>query len=105
MVIGTAIVYRGAVATELGRLAALLGRPDEAERHFETALLRERRMGARPFEAAAQLAWARMLVERGEPCRSEEAARRLQEASSLASELGAHRIQREVLQLDDRRGP
>ncbi len=105
VVIGTAIVYRGAVATELGRLAALLGRPDEAERHFETALLRERRMGARPFEAAAQLAWARMLVERGEPCRSEEAARRLQEASSLASELGAHRIQREVLQLDDRRGP
>ena len=101
VVVGTAIAYRGAVATELGRLAALLGRTEEAEQHFETALLRERRMGARPFEAAVQLAWARMLVERCDPGRSEEVARRIDAASSLASEVGAHRIQREVHRLRD----
>ena len=55
IVIGTAIAYRGSVATPLGRLATLLERWQEAEHCFETALLRERRMGARPFEAGVFL--------------------------------------------------
>lgn len=93
---GTAIVYRGSVAHDLGRLAAVLGRWDEADHHFETALARERRMAARPFEAAVLCSWARMLLARGAGADRDEAQRRLTEARCLARELGAQRVEREA---------
>jgi DNA-binding winged helix-turn-helix (wHTH) protein/tetratricopeptide (TPR) repeat protein len=99
VVIGTAIVYRGAVATGLGRLATLLGRWKEAEHFFESALLRERRMGARPFEAGVQVAWARMLLERGDAAGRSQARRRLEAAAEVAAEVGAHHHYRAAEQL------
>jgi DNA-binding winged helix-turn-helix (wHTH) protein/tetratricopeptide (TPR) repeat protein len=99
IVVGTAIVYRGAVATELGRLAALLGRWEEAEHHFATGLARERRMGARPFEAAVQLGWARMLMSRGDEGDREQARRRLGAVLDVASEVGAHQYHRAAREL------
>jgi eukaryotic-like serine/threonine-protein kinase len=48
----------------LGILASLLGRFEDAERHFEDALRMNERMGARPFAAHTQLEHARMLLRR-----------------------------------------
>ena len=62
-------------------------------------MLRERRMGARPFEAGVQLAWARMLLARGDSEGRVEALRRLEAASSLAAEVGAHHYHRAAREL------
>jgi tetratricopeptide (TPR) repeat protein len=51
----------------LGLLAALLGRYEDAERHFEEALRMNARMGARPWVAQTEHDYARMLAARGEP--------------------------------------
>jgi hypothetical protein len=55
----------GCASRPLGMLARALGRFDEAERHFEVALAADTRMGARPWVAETQLAYAALLLERG----------------------------------------
>jgi class 3 adenylate cyclase/tetratricopeptide (TPR) repeat protein len=86
--IGIVAVYRGAVARYLGLLASTLERWDEAARHFERALERETRIGARPFAAYAQCDYGQMLLERGEPGLRREANDRLEAASKLAQQIG-----------------
>jgi DNA-binding SARP family transcriptional activator/tetratricopeptide (TPR) repeat protein len=56
----------GSVSRYLGSLAALLGRWDDAERHFGDALEMNGRMTARPWVAHTQEDFGRMLLERGE---------------------------------------
>ena len=55
----------GPVALRLGMLAALLGRWGEAERHFELAMKRCGRLGARAVTARVLYEHARMLAARG----------------------------------------
>ncbi len=57
----------GAAARLLGMLAATMGRFDDAVRHFEAALAMNARMGALPFVALTQHAYAAMLVRRDGP--------------------------------------
>jgi DNA-binding CsgD family transcriptional regulator/tetratricopeptide (TPR) repeat protein len=57
----------GPVTRPLGILAALLGRRADAAAHFKDAIVRARRMGARPWVAHTQHAYAAMLAERGRP--------------------------------------
>lgn len=57
-------VCTGSVSRPLGLLASMTGRWDEAERHFEEALQLNREMGARPWVAHTQHAYARMLLAR-----------------------------------------
>jgi DNA-binding SARP family transcriptional activator len=57
----------GSVARGLGVLATTLRRFDHAERHFDTAMETERRMGARPWLAHTQHDCAAMLLARNEP--------------------------------------
>ncbi len=52
----------GAVARYLGLLAAVLGRRDEAARHFETALAVNERTGARAWLAATQRDYAEIVA-------------------------------------------
>jgi len=59
-------IGRGAVDRDLGCLAALIGRHEEADRHFRAAADMNERMGATPWLARTQEAWARMLVDRGD---------------------------------------
>ncbi len=66
-------------------LAAAQGEWARAERHFADALAMHVAMGARPFAARTQLAWAEMELARG---RGEAAAERLQAAVAIADELG-----------------
>ena len=58
------IVSFGSAGTSLGKLAMLLGRFDDAVRHFEYALHFNERTGARPWLADAQYEYARMLLLR-----------------------------------------
>jgi DNA-binding SARP family transcriptional activator/tetratricopeptide (TPR) repeat protein len=54
----------GSASRPLGVLATLLGRVDEAARHFEEALRMNETMGARPWVAHTQAEYARMLLRR-----------------------------------------
>lgn len=56
----------GPVALRLGMLAAMLGRPDEAARHFVTAIERCERLGARAISARVLLEHARLLIALGD---------------------------------------
>jgi DNA-binding SARP family transcriptional activator len=59
-------IFTGAVARNLGVLAAMMGRWAEAERHFEVALVLNERFEARPWVAHTQLDFSRMLLARGQ---------------------------------------
>ena len=73
------------MARGLGVLATILQRHDDAERHLDTAIDIERRMGARPWFAHAQHDLAAMLIVRGKP---ERARPHLEEALKAYRELG-----------------
>jgi tetratricopeptide (TPR) repeat protein len=66
LVSGTADCY-GAADRFLGRLATVLGRFAEAERHFVDAIALNEALGARPLLAATQRAFAEMLAVRDGP--------------------------------------
>jgi len=97
-------MYQGPVSHFLGILAATLGRHAEAVQHFDDALAGEARMGARPWRARTQLAYAEMLVARGEPGDREKALELVGEALAAASAIGmtglaprAERLRAELL--------
>jgi tetratricopeptide (TPR) repeat protein len=57
-------IFTGAVARNLGGLAALMGRYADAEAHFDAALAMHERLGAKPWVALTQLDHSRMLSDR-----------------------------------------
>jgi tetratricopeptide (TPR) repeat protein len=81
-------IATGAVARYLGLLAAVLGRFDDAGRHFEAALELNERMGARPWLAHTQHDYARMLLEREAPGDRERAGELFQACLVTCRELG-----------------
>ena len=113
VVLGNAFACYGAVTHYLGLLCATLGRWDEASRHFEDALAMHARMGARPFAARTQQAYAAMLLARreAEGAQDREAdARQLDQARELAAqalttarELGMARLADEAAALQTQR--
>ncbi len=84
VVIGLGVVCEGAAARYLGRLAAAIGRPEEAKRHFEHALERNAALGAPMCLARTQLDYAQTLG----PARSARARELVESAASAARELG-----------------
>ena len=73
-VIGSGVVILfGSLHWPLGRLAALLGRFDDALAHFAAAVTINTKAGARPFVALARLDWADALRSRAAPGDSAEA--------------------------------
>jgi DNA-binding SARP family transcriptional activator/tetratricopeptide (TPR) repeat protein len=70
--------FRGSLSRDLGQLATLLGRWDDAERHFEDALALNARAGALPWVARTQADYARLLRARGN---DEERAEKLAAAA------------------------
>lgn len=91
LVVFTVVTVHGAVAHNLGTLAAVCGRDEEADAHFATALEIHQRMRAPFFIALTQLEWARMLQHRGHPSRADEL---ISSARSLALEHGYGAIER-----------
>ena len=72
VVVGRAATCNGSASRLLGILAAALGDWEGAERHFDDALAMHEAMGARPFAARTQLAWAEMELARGDVARARE---------------------------------
>lgn len=77
----------GPVAYRLGRLAALLGRWQDTDRHFTTALARCELLGARAIRARVLLAHAALLADRAEPADHGRTVALLDEAEALCAEL------------------
>jgi hypothetical protein len=77
----------GPVALRLGMLAAMLGKWDDAERHFESALARCDLLGARAIRARVLLEYVRALLARSRVGDNERAASLLEEAKRLAEDL------------------
>ena len=81
-------VCTGSASRPLGVLATMLRRWDEASRHFEEALELNGAIGARPWIAHAQLAYARMLLARGDAGDRGRASDLLSSARTTSLELG-----------------
>jgi len=78
----------GSTNRPLGILATLLGRFEDAARHFEEALRMNERMGARPWLAHTQQDHARMLFRRNGRGDGERAEKLLSRAQATYHELG-----------------
>jgi len=78
----------GSADRPLGLLASTMGMWDEAAAHFEAALDLNERLGARPWLARTQHAYAEMLLARGEPGDAARARDLLQRGLQTARSLG-----------------
>jgi tetratricopeptide (TPR) repeat protein len=75
----------GSIDRYLGVLASMLETREENERHFESALAMNERMGARPWLAHTQEDYGRMLLDRGD---TERASGLIAAALATYRELG-----------------
>lgn len=87
VVMGWGDVCPGAVDRYLGILADAAGKPAEAERYFNAALILEEKIGSAPSLARTRLRYGRMLARRG-GADGDRARRLLRSAEELAVELG-----------------
>jgi tetratricopeptide (TPR) repeat protein len=78
----------GSTSRPLGILATLLGRFEDAARHFEEALRMNERMEARPWLAHTQEKYAGMLLRRNAPGDRERAEELVARAQATYGELG-----------------
>ena len=92
----------GSTSHWLGVLETTMGRFDEATERLATAKARHERMGARPWVAHSAAEQARALLARRAAGDAERAERLLDEAGTLAAELGMERLAARVAAL---RGP
>ena len=86
------IVSFGSAGTALGKLMTLLGRFDDAARHFEYALLFNARTGARPWLADTQYEYARMLLLRNSAGDISHASRLLELSFTTAETIQSVRL-------------
>jgi class 3 adenylate cyclase/tetratricopeptide (TPR) repeat protein len=86
----TGVAMTGAVAHYLGRLAVVLGEPEQAKVHFATALRIHERLRAPFFIASTQLEWGRLLA----PTEPDRARGMLTRAHDLAAAHGCARLER-----------
>jgi DNA-binding NarL/FixJ family response regulator len=88
ILVGPTAACYGAAARYLGMLAATMSCWQEAQGHFEAALVMNTRMGARPWLAHTQQEYARMLLNRGDLADMEKAVLLLDEALVTSRALG-----------------
>ena len=87
-VLGHGIAATGAVDGPLVRLETTQQEWAAAERHLSAALALNRRIGAAPALARAQLGYAELLLRQGDPGDRGRAVRLLDQASVTAARLG-----------------
>jgi tetratricopeptide (TPR) repeat protein len=87
------------VSYQLGRLAALLRRWDEAECHFADSLRLCEHWGFRLWVAWTRFAWADTLVKRGEPADRERSLELVNAALADAEQIGMKRLAEQALAL------
>ena len=88
IVVAHGVLSMGAAARGLGLLAATLGRGDDAERHFRTAVDIDTRCGALPWLVRTQLGYADLLRSRDARDDATRARSLLAEAHATAARLG-----------------
>ncbi len=93
------VVCTGSIAHQIALLASTAGRLDEAETYFEAALDANERMGARPFLAQTQSAYARMLLKRGSDGDVERAQQLIATALETAEEIGMAKLVADIVAL------
>ena len=86
----------GSADRPLGVLASTIGLWDDAEAHFEAALDLNARLGARPWLARTELAYARMLLARHQPGDAERARDVMRRAYATARSLGMTTLTKRV---------
>lgn len=91
--------WLGPVAHDLGLLATVLERYDEAEEHFAAAVEVQDRIGARGTVVHTRLEWARMLQRRGRPEDTPRARTLLEEAKAGAREVSIPAVEARIGQL------
>jgi hypothetical protein len=82
----------GSADRQLGLLATLMDRFDDAERHFAAALDMNARLRARPALALTQRDYAAMLMRRNGPGDRERARELLDAALATAREIGMAKV-------------
>ena len=82
------VYVNGSVARYLGLLAALIGRREEAARHFEDAVAANARMGTAHLLARSQVEYAELLLADGTPAERSRALDLLNRAIETAQRLG-----------------
>lgn len=92
-------VCLGSVSLFLGQLATLLGRLDEAERHCGYAVELNSRMGAGPWVARSEQAYARLLLRRGGAGDREKAEALVRSASRTCERLHVSGLEPELSRL------
>ena len=88
------LIYFGGLHHFLGLLAEVLGEEAAAREHFEAALEHNQKLGDRPAVARTSLAYGRALLRSGGDAKRARAL--LQEAVTLAAELGMRTVLREA---------
>jgi sugar phosphate isomerase/epimerase len=89
----------GPVTHDLGLLATVLERYDEAEEHFAVAVEVQDRMGAQGMVVHTRLAWARMLLRRAGTNDASKARTLLEEAKVGAREVKIPAIEARIDEL------
>jgi len=98
-VTGPPAVCTGSTSRSLGMMAAVMGRYDDAEHHFEDALAFDQKMNARTWVVYSQYDYAKMLLARAAPADRAKALGLLQQALNTAEELGMKKILERALAL------
>jgi predicted ATPase len=96
LVIGSAAIGTGSNLRFLGILATTLSRWDDAESHFEGALLMNTRIGAIPYLALTQQEYGTMLLKRGRTGDREKAHELFDQALATGNEIGMRGLIRDV---------
>jgi DNA-binding CsgD family transcriptional regulator len=99
VMVGHLVSCYGAADRYLGMLATTLGDWERAERHFEAALVLNRRLGARTWLAHTAFEYARMLLARRAGDDRARAAGLLGEAVALADDIGLRALLARVTRL------
>jgi class 3 adenylate cyclase len=96
---GIGVTCIGAASRYVGNLAALMGRWDEAEKHYQEAMELNARLGAPPWVAMTLYNFADMLLARDEPGDREKALALLTQALDTAQEMGMKALVERALAL------
>jgi tetratricopeptide (TPR) repeat protein len=98
-IVGYGVMSFGSRARELGNLASLMGRFEEAEEHFELAISQNRKTGAAPWVARSQFDYAQMLARQRDPAVKDRIRELIADAQQAADRLGMVRLKLQVADL------
>jgi tetratricopeptide (TPR) repeat protein len=95
-IVGYGVMSWGSRARELGNLASLMGRFEEAEEHFELAVTQNRKTGAAPWVAHSQFDYAKMLARQRDSSHTGRIRELVADAQQAANTLGMVRLKLQI---------